>query len=54
MLAIETVEAGVNSDWKVSIAFGKFSVSLQTQNGRVNRKGVQATVGINFLELNHY
>jgi RNA dependent RNA polymerase len=39
-----TIAEGINSDWRASIALGKFSSGLQTQIGRVNREGILAAV----------
>ena len=40
----ETISAGINSDWVVSIALGKFSGDLATHMGRVNRESVIGAV----------
>ena len=40
----ETISAGINSDWIVSIALGKFSGDLATHMGRVNREPVISAV----------
>jgi hypothetical protein len=40
----ETIQDGVNSEWKVSIALNKFSDEIATQIGRVNRASISGAV----------
>lgn len=46
-----TLEAGVNYDFRASIALDKFSRNLQRHVGRVNRNGILAAVSTLLLEL---
>lgn len=40
----ETIDEGINYDWRASVALDKFSKRLQTHIGRVNRNGVLGAV----------
>jgi regulator of nonsense transcripts 1 len=41
----KTIEDGINCDWRVSIALGKFSSQLATHIGRTNREPLTDAVG---------
>ena len=43
----ETIEGGMNCEWRVSVALGKFSAQLATHVGRTNREPVTDAVSLN-------
>ena len=40
----ETIRDGINSEWRLSIALGKFSNEIATQIGRINRESISGAV----------